>query len=380
MVSVIEDFQKFILKRKQELVSIKSLESCCYYYLVNSFNSSCEKPNCLVQSNLQSLNEEILAKIGYVSNFEKEFPLNENIRKELDRILKTRPLSGVHYSLDTFTLLGIYLLADRIAFKNSELQSHVENVLKEGSLKDKFLMSVHKKQFNKIFNIDFCQTLSDWLIHYLIGTARSDLLENKDRRNMSENIVKCWNASFSSSLDLIDIFLVEYWLTNELKGSLLYKEHTSLSLIKEILANFSNSILKVTKNRRKDHSPFEVNDEYDVQDLIYLMLKPIFKDLKEEEYAPKTGGKSTRIDLVIPSEDIVIETKMIKVCDTNEDKFIKEIKEDIQSYYKYPNLKWLIVFVYDPLRKTKDDNNFYDLNKTMKINEKEFEVLSIIAH
>ena len=110
------------------------------------------------------------------------------------------------------------------------------------------------------------------------------------------------------------------------------------------------------------------------------MLKPIFKDLKEEEYAPKTGGKSTRIDLVIPSEDIVIETKMIKVCDTNEDKFIKEIKEDIQSYYKYPNLKWLIVFVYDPLRKTKDDNNFYDLNKTMKINEKEFEVLSIIAH
>jgi len=382
MVSIIDDFQKFIVNRKSELIAVNSIESYCYFYLAKSFNLTSEKPrpSKASVSVLQSppLGEENLAILGYISAFEEEAFSSEvkAIKTELEQVLKTKPLAEMHYSSNVFTLLGIYLLANKLDLRDSELQAYVEKALKEGNFKDRFLMSVAQKQFDKILNNNFCQSLLDCLINYLIGTIKT----KNARRKLSENVIEFWDASSFSSLDLTDIFLIEYWLTNELKGSLLYKEHTSLSLIKEILSNFPNSITKVTKNRRKGHSPFEINDEYDVQDLIYLMLKPIFNDLKEEEYTPKTGGKSTRIDLVIPSENIAVETKMIKTDDTNEDKFIREIKEDIQSYYKYTNLKWLIVFVYDPFKKTKDDNNFYDLNGPYKIKEKEFEVFSIVAH
>ena len=380
MVSVIEDFQKFIVDRKQKLLDTNSLESYCYFYLAKTFGLVVDRPSVSLSSILNSkpLGEDGLAKLGYLGIFEDE-PFSSHIqtvKTELQQILRTKPLAGMHYSLNVFTLLGIYLLADRLNLKNVELMGYVERTLKDGSFKDKFLVSIPQKQFDKLLTDDSCQSLSDCLINYLIGTAKS----NSKRKKLSEDVVKFWNASALSSLDSIDIFLIEYWLTDELKKTLLYKEHSSLSLIKEILSNFSNSITKITKSRRKNHPPFEINDEYDVQDLIYLMLKPIFKDLKEEEYTPKTGGKSTRIDLVLPTEVIVIETKMIKDSDMNEDKFIKEIKEDIQSYYKYPNLKWLIVFVYDPFRKTRDDNNFYDLNGLQRIKDKEFEVYSIITH
>jgi hypothetical protein len=53
---------------------------------------------------------------------------------------------------------------------------------------------------------------------------------------------------------------------------------------------------------------------------------------------------------------------MIKEKDKDEKNFIKQIKEDIESYNKHPDFKEFIVFIYDPYKKTKDKKNFENLN------------------
>ena len=164
------------------------------------------------------------------------------------------------------------------------------------------------------------------------------------------------------------------------KHAMPYKKFSGIVLLKEVLSNFSNAIIKITKERRKEHSPFIINDEYDVQDILYTILKSIFIDLKEEDFSPKVGGKGTRIDFTIPSEKIVIETKMIKKSDTNEHKCIAELKEDYESYYKYPDIEYLVCLIYDPLNKTNDVNNFYELNGQRTREGKHYEVINIVQH
>lgn len=52
--------------------------------------------------------------------------------------------------------------------------------------------------------------------------------------------------------------------------------------------------------------------------------------------------------LELPSEDIVIEVKIVRESN-KEKKFIEELNTDISSYHKHPNTKVLFGFVYDPL-------------------------------
>jgi len=153
-----------------------------------------------------------------------------------------------------------------------------------------------------------------------------------------------------------------------------------IDMITQILQNFSNSILKITRNRRKDHAVFKLKDEYDVQDLVYTMLKPIFIDLVEEDPSPKVAGRGSRIDIVIPTRKVVIETKMLKETDDNENLYINDLKKDIESYHKHPDLEYLICLVYDPYKKCKDDNNFYELAGERMVKGKQFNVIMIVQH
>ena len=74
------------------------------------------------------------------------------------------------------------------------------------------------------------------------------------------------------------------------------------------------------------------------------------------------GATSTKIDLIIREEKILVEVKMIKEKDSDEKKFIQELKIDFESYHECKWLNKLFCFVYDPYKKTKDLSNFFDLN------------------
>jgi hypothetical protein len=92
------------------------------------------------------------------------------------------------------------------------------------------------------------------------------------------------------------------------------------------------------------------------------------------------GAKSTKIDLILREEKVLIEVKMIKERDSNETEFIEQLKKDFESYHQCQWLEKLFCFVYDPNRKTRDLANFMDLNGERSKNGHSFSVEVIVAN
>lgn len=103
--------------------------------------------------------------------------------------------------------------------------------------------------------------------------------------------------------------------------------------------------------RRHDSRPtLEVEDEYDVQDLLHAMLRIDFEDVREEEWAPSVAGASSRIDFVLKAEKIVFEVK--KTRRGLKDKEIGEqIIIDIARYKGHPDCNTLVCLIHDPERR-----------------------------
>ena len=159
-----------------------------------------------------------------------------------------------------------------------------------------------------------------------------------------------------------------------------YNDKTAEEVVRDILNNFSNAIQKIIKNRRSNHASFFISDEYDVQDILYVILKSIFPNLREEDPIPKVGSKSTKIDLILREERILIEVKMIKESDSNEIKAIDQLKIDFESYHECKWLDKLFCFVYDPNKKTKDIVSFKDLNGNRTKGNHNFNIEIIVVN
>src|SRR5262249_39670147 len=95
------------------------------------------------------------------------------------------------------------------------------------------------------------------------------------------------------------------------------------------------------------YTTLDVQDEYDVQDLIHALLRQFYDDVRPEEYSPTYAGGASRIDFLLKKEQIIIEVKM-----TRPSLKAKELGEqliiDIARYEKHPDCKMLYCFVYDP--------------------------------
>ncbi|MEO8148568.1 MAG: hypothetical protein ABI723_13060 [Bacteroidia bacterium] len=101
------------------------------------------------------------------------------------------------------------------------------------------------------------------------------------------------------------------------------------------------------RNRRENRATIIIEDEYDVQDLMYALLKINFEDVRKEENTPSLAGSSSRFDFLLKREKTVIEIK--KTRNTLKDKEVgNELLLDIMHYKSHPDCKRLICFVYDP--------------------------------
>jgi hypothetical protein len=57
---------------------------------------------------------------------------------------------------------------------------------------------------------------------------------------------------------------------------------------------------------------WQIDDEYHVQDLLWIILAPVFPDLEDEENLPSVGHKHPRYDLGVPSLHTIVEVKFIR--------------------------------------------------------------------
>ena len=99
--------------------------------------------------------------------------------------------------------------------------------------------------------------------------------------------------------------------------------------------------------RHDNRATLNIEDEYDVQDLLHDLLKLEFDDIRPEECTPSYAGKSARVDFLIKEHKIVIEVK--KTRKGLEEKEVgDQLLVDIGRYGVHPDCRTLVCFVYDP--------------------------------
>lgn len=181
----------------------------------------------------------------------------------------------------------------------------------------------HESEFSEISFSLMCFTsgTSDYEFHlaYLQGLDRS-------------------HAFIASLIDEINTFGIE--------NKLLIKKEDPMRIVENICYKF-HSVARQLQSRHSDRSTIEIEDEYDVQDLLHALLKLHFDDVREEEYTPSYAGSSSRVDFLLKNENIIIEVKK-----TRKSLKAKEVGEqliiDKAHYSVHPDCKSLICFVYDP--------------------------------
>lgn len=132
-----------------------------------------------------------------------------------------------------------------------------------------------------------------------------------------------------------------------------------------ILERF-HKIARQLRSRYSERPTLEIEDEYDVQDLLHSLLRIYFNDIRAEEWTPSYAGGSSRMDFLLKNEQIVIEVK--KTRQSLKDKEIGEqLLIDIGKYTAHPECKTLICFVYDPEGRVGNPRGLEnDLNKMSK--------------
>lgn len=123
-------------------------------------------------------------------------------------------------------------------------------------------------------------------------------------------------------------------------------ESSALNLVLNILNRFP-AFVRQLKRRHNGRAPLEVNDEYDVQDMIYALLTLHFNDIRAEEYTPSFAGAGSRQDFLLKKERIVIEVKKTRES-LGAGKVGGELLIDMARYRTHQDCDMLILFVYDP--------------------------------
>ncbi|MCB0044345.1 MAG: hypothetical protein KDD92_02825 [Caldilineaceae bacterium] len=342
---------------RQELLEDDSIQCFLYYYLSDH--------GLLNQTPVNLIgDEETLAARGYKGSS----PVDE----EVQAIINRKPIKGIDYTTNIFKLLGIHLASGCL------LSDKIDIKFNQSSLKYKYVIKRVLPEYEEQFTDALLNADVDLEFPY---ADICNFIYQKDIKD--DNIEPFLSEILKRDLDIIDLLILEdverVLLSNSIP-KIQFQNLSAREIAVQVLEQFSNAVKKITHARRKGHESFIINDEYDVQDLLYVMLKPLFPKLTDEEPTPKVGAKYNKIDLIIREEGIMIEVKMIKEKDRDEKDFIEQLKNDIQSYYKYKFLKDLLIFVYDPQNKTRDIQNFYDLNGTQEINEVRFNIKVIVGN
>lgn len=116
-------------------------------------------------------------------------------------------------------------------------------------------------------------------------------------------------------------------------------------ILTRLLGNFDKFVRQL-RRRQRNRKPIEVEDEYDVQDLLHSLLRAYFEDVRAEEPSPSRSGASSRLDFLLKAERTVVEVKV--ATDRLRSKEIGEqLIVDINRYKGHPDCEELFCLVYD---------------------------------
>jgi hypothetical protein len=99
---------------------------------------------------------------------------------------------------------------------------------------------------------------------------------------------------------------------------------------------------------------WHVDHEYHVQNLLWVVLAPLFPDLESEGYSTKVGFTQPRADLVIPSLKLIIEAKFARAADSLKE-VQRQLAQDAAMYFPQGGQYGrMIAFVWDDAARTEE--------------------------
>lgn len=108
-----------------------------------------------------------------------------------------------------------------------------------------------------------------------------------------------------------------------------------------------DACVRYLNTRRSAGAVIDIQSEADVQDVLYLLLRPWIPDLVYESPADKSGNRYVIKDFSSNEHRFVIDAKYIR--DKEHGRLIsRELHDDIEMYRTHPRCDQLIFFVFDP--------------------------------
>ena len=102
--------------------------------------------------------------------------------------------------------------------------------------------------------------------------------------------------------------------------------------------------VRYLNTRRSRGAVLNLTSEADVQDALYLMLRPWIPDLTSENPTDRISNRYTIKDFLCPSAKTVIEAKYVR--DASHGKNIsKEMHDDIEVYRHHPKCKLSLIHI-----------------------------------
>lgn len=167
-------------------------------------------------------------------------------------------------------------------------------------------------------------------------------------RSIGDNrpLLEAFDRGVDKSKELLRTYLWEIEKFGVPTARPLADPNQALKAIESICLRF-HAVVRQLRTRHDGRPTFDVEDEYDVQDLLHALLRLQFDDIRPEEWTPSYAGKSTRLDFLLKKEKIVIEVKKTrKGLDAK--RLGEELIIDMAHYRNHHDCQALICFVYDP--------------------------------
>lgn len=119
-----------------------------------------------------------------------------------------------------------------------------------------------------------------------------------------------------------------------------------VGLIISVCERFPYSYAAI-RDRRAGNSPYEIENEYDVHDLLLAILRAYIEGVVEEDPLTKVAGvRHGRLDIGIPSLGALIEIKYAREV-ADQKRIIEQFSQDLVLYPKWNPLRTLIFFVHN---------------------------------
>jgi hypothetical protein len=128
--------------------------------------------------------------------------------------------------------------------------------------------------------------------------------------------------------------------------------HDAITAVHQIAAGLPVAI-KSLSERSARRPTFAIGDERDFQDILFLILRSLFDDVRREEWTPSLAGNAKRVDLAIPTAGLFVEAKVVRDRSHGR-RLADELRIDIESYHSHPACSTLVALVWDPARHLAD--------------------------